>query len=146
MKLDRNPLDGKCPGLVAKYGVETEFGRLLRKAEAQTRLNEMEAAEASIAAEEERSRGIEHRLQQIEAIHHVNMQYLLEFGVAADERNAFRAILQEVVEHGGLTIREASNLAFARTQSQSSNAGGAASSPLESEVSAFSASELGAAD
>jgi len=129
VQLDRNPFDGKCPELIKHHGVETEFGRLLRKAEAQTRLKEMEAAEANIVAEESRNREVDDRLAQMEAMHHLNMQYLLEFGVAAEERHALRTILQQVADRGNLTIHEAANQA----QSQHSIACRSSLSSSESE-------------
>ena len=49
-----------------------------------------------------------------------DMQYLIQFGVRACEREQFRTLLSQVAEHGGLSLSEAANLTHAMTQRKGS--------------------------
>ena len=51
------------------------------------------------------------RLQRLQAAHELNMQYLIMYGVSAEERHVFRDLLLKVVNNGSLTLRETTNLA-----------------------------------
>lgn len=80
------------------------------------RLREMLTQEAEIQVEQQRIAEIDNRLQQMIAEQDLNMQFLIEFGVRADQRVAFQRLLHEVSQHGGLSLQEAANLIHARDQ------------------------------
>ncbi|MBW3600758.1 MAG: hypothetical protein KY475_26270 [Planctomycetes bacterium] len=112
----RNPYDSYAPEWLAEQPPSSEVGVAVRQGDARLRLQEMEAAETSVAAEEAAVAGIADRLQRIEAEHRLDMEYLLRFGVRASEREGFRRILDEVAAHGRLSLKKAANLARAQSQ------------------------------
>ena len=112
--LDVNPYQSQCPELLAQYSSTSDTGRNVRRGDAAVRLKEMLAAEASIREQEQIQAQIWDRIERLCAEHELNMQYLIQFGVTACERGVFQRILREVAEHGGLSLREAADLAHAR--------------------------------
>lgn len=111
---DRDPYEGGAAELRARYPVTSEFGRSLRKADAKKRLQEMAAVEAEIRDREMQHAEIADRIARFIADHELQMQYQIHFGVRAEEREMFRHILEDVADHGGLTLRHAADLCFAR--------------------------------
>ncbi len=121
---DRNPLDSACPTLFDLYPPCSELGIALRKGDARLRLREMDDAESGVRERERETAAIENRLQRMTAQHELDVQYLIEFGVSAAERAVFHQILGEVAQNGGLSLREAANLAHARRRSADSEKAG----------------------
>jgi hypothetical protein len=113
---DRNPYDSYCPSLFADYAPYSDIGRALRIGDARLRLKEMQAAEETIARQEQMNRQIADRIARMSAEHELNMQYLIQYGVRADERDVFREVLEGAAEHGGLSLKESANLAQAMYQ------------------------------
>jgi hypothetical protein len=114
-KPERNPYDSSAPLLFAESPATSEIGIVLRKSDAKARLREMAEVEPTILRQEAINSEIADRIERLHAEHQLNMQYLMQFGVSAAERETFRAILEEVSRHGGLGLREAADLAHART-------------------------------
>ncbi|QDT38398.1 hypothetical protein [Stratiformator vulcanicus] len=119
----QDPLAGEIPSVLENYGVDTTTGRLLRQGDAKLMLKRMAEAEETIAEQERINREVTDRIELSVAEKRLELQYLIEFGVRASERQAFQVLLSEVAEHGGLTLREAAGLAHARMTAinQSSN-------------------------
>lgn len=134
--LDGNPYDGTNPELRGRYGAATAFGRALRQADAASRLNEMEGAEAAIAVQERINAEITDRIARMTAEHQLSMRYLIQFGVSADERFAFQVLLQEITQHGGLTLQEAANLVHARKIAEDHSGNAPAAGGLSSSFAA----------
>ncbi len=134
--LDHNPYDGTNPELRGRHGAETACGRAIRQADAVSRLEELAAAEAVFAEQERLTAEILDRLARMHAEHQLNMQYLIEFGVSADERFAFQVLLQEIALHGGLTLQEAANLVHARKIADDQSGNAPAAGGLSSSVAA----------
>ncbi|QDT64071.1 hypothetical protein [Calycomorphotria hydatis] len=117
--MESSPLGGVAPDLLAKYGADSNMGRLLRQGEAKRLLKSMEEAEPDVRQQEALRLQIMDRIEQINAEHALNIKYLIEFGVSAAERHQFQAVLAEVIQHGGLTLQEAADLAHAQLLSLS---------------------------
>jgi len=100
--------------MLARYGAETSLGCNLRKGDAKLLLKRMQEAEAAVEALEDLNRKVSDRIARISAEHELNMQYLLQFGVSADERIVFQKLLAEISRHGGLTLDEAASLSRAQ--------------------------------
>lgn len=111
---DRNPLHSYCPILFEHYTPHSELGIALRKGDARLRLKEMDAAEPTVRSQEAINLMVRDRLIRMQAEHELDLQYLLQFGVFAAERETFRQILEEVSRHGGLSLRQAADLAHAK--------------------------------
>ncbi|MCA9068801.1 MAG: hypothetical protein KDA84_07760, partial [Planctomycetaceae bacterium] len=111
---DRDPYEGWAAEMRDRYPVTSEFGRSLRRADAKKRLQEMTAVEEEIRNREAQHAEIADRIARFIADHELQMQYLIHFGVRAEEREMFRHILEDVANHGGLTLRQAADLCFAR--------------------------------
>lgn len=114
----RNPYDSALPTLFAEYPATSEIGRHVRRADAQLQLKAMADAEQGVQQQEELNRQIADRLARMRAEHELAMQYLVQFGVTANERETFRSILEEIAQHGGLDLRQAANLAHARHETE----------------------------
>ncbi|MDB5391194.1 MAG: hypothetical protein JWM11_6840 [Planctomycetaceae bacterium] len=112
--LDQSPYESACPGLFAKYSATSDVGRNLRSGDAELRLREMSDAETKIREQELLHAQVSDRLERFCKEHELNMQYLIQFGVLACERELFRHVLLDVVGHGGLSLSEAADLAHAR--------------------------------
>lgn len=118
--LEKNPLAGELPDMRTRYGAETSLGRTLRKGDAKLLLQRMQEAEAAVEALEDLNRQISDRIARISAEHELNMQYLMQFGVSADERAVFQQLLAKISQHGGLTLDEAAVLSRAQLHAETS--------------------------
>ncbi|MCC7420555.1 MAG: hypothetical protein IT428_09750 [Planctomycetaceae bacterium] len=114
-KPDRNPLHSAFPLQFQKYDPLSEQGIGLRRADAWQRLKEMNEVEAVVRQREAENDAITGELGRIMAAHQLDMQYLMLFGVFASQRETFRQILEEVTKHGGLSLRQAADLAHAKS-------------------------------
>ena len=114
---EKNPLDSYAKNLFDQYAAHSEIGIALRQGDARLRLKEILQAESVVKQAEEFNEQITDNIQRMQAEHELNMQYLIQFGVRADERVQFQHLLEQVSDHGGLSLREAANLAHAMTQS-----------------------------
>ena len=112
-----NPLDSYAKNLFEQYAAHSEIGIALRRGDARLRLQEILQAESVVKQAEEFNEQITDNITRINAEHQLNMQYLIQFGVRADERLQFQQLLEQVSNHGGLSLREAANLAHAMDQS-----------------------------
>ena len=97
-----------------QYPVADDFGRSARQLDAQRMLEEMDKAEQEVQQREQRNAEIESRIRRETAAMRLSTDYLISFGVAAEHRHEFRSILQETAQNGGLTLRAAADLAYAR--------------------------------
>jgi len=96
------------------YSSTSQMGVLLRMADARMRLKEMMAVESAVAEYEQLLSKLPNRLERIQAQHRLNMQYLVEFGVRADQRQMFRTVMAEVSKRGEKTLFEAAELIRAK--------------------------------
>lgn len=112
----RNPYESAQSQLFADFPASSAIGVQVRRGDAQLRLDEMEEAEAAVRRQEAMIAEIENRIEQRQAEQRLNMQYLAWFGVAAGERDAFRSVLQDVAQDGGLSLYSAAELARWRSQ------------------------------
>ncbi|MEX1096265.1 MAG: hypothetical protein WED34_09465 [Planctomycetales bacterium] len=113
-KPDRNPLDSAAPTLFAAYPAASTIGIHVRRGDARLRLREMAEAEGTIRRQEQCNAQITDRIARQIAESQLRLQYLIEFGVSSAERETFRHVLEQVAQHGGLSLREAANLAHAQ--------------------------------
>ena len=113
-KPTRNPFNSPAPTLFAAYPATSSIGIDIRRGDARLRLSEMGEAEQTVRRQEATNAAISDRLARMQAEHQLDMQYLIQFGVKASERETFRQILEEVSRHGGLSLREAANLVHAQ--------------------------------
>ena len=125
-----HPLESYAPDLFNRDSPTSDFGITIRKGDARLRLQEMRRVEEATSRQEQLDAEIADNITRMNAEHALNMQYLIEFGVRADERYEFQRILCETAEHGGMSLREAANLAHARVQRNGS--GDTDVSPVES--------------
>ncbi len=107
---DHNPLDSYAPKLFDQHPAHSELGIALRRGDARLRLKEILQAESAVQQQEIINEQITDNIARMQAEHELNMQYLIQFGVRADERLQFQQLLEQVAEHGGLSLREAANL------------------------------------
>ena len=107
---EKNPLDSYAKNLFDQYAAHSEIGIALRQGDARLRLKEILQAESVVKQAEEFNEQITDNIARINAEHELNMQYLIQFGVRADERLQFQQLLEQVANHGGLSLREAANL------------------------------------
>lgn len=110
----RNPYHSYAGTLFAQYPADSPLGRTMRQADARKRLTEMDEAEAETGREQALRAKIAGRIERMEALHRLNMDYLIRFGVRADKREAFREVLKEVAEQGSLTLRQAADFVHNR--------------------------------
>ena len=111
-----NPLDSYAKTLFEQHSAHSECGIALRRGDARLRLQEILQAESAVQQQEVINEQITDNIARIQAEHELNMQYLIQFGVRADERWQFQQLLEQVSNHGGLSLREAANLTHAMTQ------------------------------
>lgn len=124
----QNPLDSYAKTLFEQHPPESKFGIAIRRGDARLRLQEMLKAEESVKNQERINTRITDHLSHMQAEHQLNMQYLMQFGVRADERMQFQEILEQVSEHGALSLREAAKLAHLTIQANGSDESGDVSS------------------
>ncbi|MCB0360811.1 MAG: hypothetical protein KDD44_14280 [Bdellovibrionales bacterium] len=120
---DRYHLTGISNEMLARYGVYDPLGQKLRAAEADRLLQCMDQCEVEVAARERESEQITDRINRMNTVHRLQMDYLISFGVRAEHRDALRQVLHETKEHCRLSLKEAIQLANGRTRfpDQSSN-------------------------
>ncbi|QDT45179.1 hypothetical protein Pan241w_52980 [Gimesia alba] len=111
-----NPLDSYAPKLFEQHPASSDIGIAIRRGDARLRLQEIRQAEAAVKHQEALNTQINDNIAHEQAEHQLNMQYLIQFGVRADERSQFQQVLEQITEHGGLSLREAANLTHAITQ------------------------------
>ena len=132
---DRNPLDSYAKKLFEQHPAHTEIGLAIRRGDAKLRLQEITQAESAVKQQEKMNANITDNISRIQAEHELNMQYLIQFGIRADQRRQFQQLLEQVAEHGGLSLREAANLSHAFAQRNGSVDSSASttlsSSPIE---------------
>ncbi len=133
---DKNPLDSYAKNFFDQYAAHSEIGIALRQGDARLRLKEILRAESVVKQAEEFNEQITDNIARINAEHQLNMQYLIQFGVRADERIQFHHLLEQVSDHGGLSLREAANLTHAIV----SQNGSGSSSDLSPSSSSLSSS------
>ena len=111
-----NPLDSYAPRLFEQHSASSETGIAIRRGDARLRLQEIRQAESAVKQQEALNAQIADNIAREQAEHQLNIQYLIQFGVRADERLQFQQLLEQISEHGGLSLREAVNLTHAITQ------------------------------
>lgn len=109
-----HPLDGTAPDMLAEYSAFTGIGRALRKGEAVRELKRLRDSAVEIETELERVRQIRDRIARNAELNRVEMAHVLEFGISPHDRAAFQHVLEDVADHGGLTLQESAALAHAR--------------------------------
>ncbi len=109
-----DPYASALPRLFDDHPATSPIGIHVRQGDAQLRLRQLEDAEAMIRQQEVLNAAITDRIERMRADHDLNMDYLLRFGVTASERAVFREVLKAVAQDGGLSLREAAQLAHAR--------------------------------
>ncbi|MCA9097740.1 MAG: hypothetical protein KDA36_05120 [Planctomycetaceae bacterium] len=107
---ERNPYDSGAPTLFAEFPADSKIGRLVRQGDARWRLKEMLEAEEETLRQEQENSLISDRIARERAVHQLDVQYLIRFGVTATDREAFQRILAEVGQTGALSLREAADL------------------------------------
>ncbi|QDU52981.1 hypothetical protein [Gimesia panareensis] len=105
-----NPFDSYAPKLFEQHPASSETGIAIRRGDAWLRLQEIRQSEAAVKHQEAINTHISDNIAREQAEHQLNMQYLIQFGVRADERLQFQQLLEQIAEHGGLSLREAANL------------------------------------
>lgn len=105
-----NLLDSYAPSLFEQYPASSEIGIAIRRGDARLRLHEIRQVESAVREQEVLNAQITDNIARIQAEHELNMQYLIQFGIRADERLQFEQLLKQITEHGGLSLREAANL------------------------------------
>ncbi|WP_232093023.1 hypothetical protein, partial [Gimesia panareensis] len=99
-----------------QHPASSVIGIAIRRGDAQLRLQELWQAEAAVKQQETLNAQITNNIARQQAEHQLNMQYLIQFGVRADERSQFQHLLEQITEHGGLSLREAANLTHVAIQ------------------------------
>ncbi len=112
-----NPLDSYAKKLFDQHSSDSEFGIILRRGDARLRLKEILQAESTVKQQEELNNQITNNISRIQAVHELNMQYLIQFGVRADERQQFQQLLEQTAETGNLSLRQIANLTHVISQS-----------------------------
>ena len=125
-----NPLDSYAKNLFEKHPADSEFGKIIRRGDARLRLQEILKAESTVKQQEELNQQISDGIERIQADHQLNMQYLIQFGVRADERLQFQQILEQVAEDGNLSLRQIANLTHVVAQENGSGDSSSALSGL----------------
>ncbi|QDT91457.1 hypothetical protein [Gimesia algae] len=118
---DRSPLDSYAKTLFEQHSAHSACGIALRRGDAKLRLQEISQAESAVQQQETINEQITDHIARQQAEHALNMQYLIQFGVRADERWQFQQLLEQVSNHGGLSLCEAANLTHAMTQPNGSD-------------------------
>lgn len=113
---DHSPLDSYAKTLFEQYPAHSECGITIRRGDARLRLQEILQVESAVKQQEAINTQITDNLARQQAVHELNMQYLMQFGVRADERTQFQQLLEQAAEHGGLSLQEAANLTHAMSQ------------------------------
>ena len=116
-----NPLDSYAKELFDQHPADSEFGIILRRGDARMRLKEILQAESTIKQQEELNKKIADNIVRQQVEHQLNMQYLIQFGVRADERQQFQQLLEQTAESGNLSLRQIANLTHVISQSNGSN-------------------------
>ncbi len=124
-----NPLDSYAKKFFDQHAAHSEIGIALRQGDARLRLKEILQAESVVRQAEEFNAQITDNITRINAEHQLNMQYLIQFGVRVDERLQFQQLLEQVANHGGLSLREAANLTHAITQTSNGSGNLTVSTP-----------------
>ncbi len=118
---DHNPLDSYAKKLFEQHDADSEMGIALRRGDARLRLQEILRVESAVQQQEIINEQITDNITRIQAEHELNMQYLIQFGVRADERTQFQQLLEQVSDHGGLSLRQTANLTHVIFQSNGSD-------------------------
>ena len=103
------------------YGANTELGRLVRSEDAKKFLEAMEAHEEMVRLREQQAEQCSDRIEQMLAQHRLSAEYIISFGIPVEDRQELKAVMEEVAENGGLSIRSAIGLASARSPQLSQN-------------------------
>lgn len=106
---DRSPLDSYAKTLFEQHSAHSECGIALRRGDARLRLREILQSESAVKQQEILNARITDHIARQQAEHALNMQYLIQFGVRADERQQFQQLLEQVAEQGYLSLREIAN-------------------------------------
>lgn len=126
-KLDDMPSDSpvlQWEPMFERYPSSTELGRELRRGVAEVWLRDLDAVEAEVPVWESLHAEIDDRIQRMLAESDLRMRCLVQLGATPDEFGAFRAVLEEVVIRGHLTISEAASLAHVRAQRNGGSSSG----------------------
>ncbi len=116
-----NPLDSYAKKLFDQHTSDSEFGIILRRGDARLRLKEILQAESTVKQQEELNQQINDNIARQQVEHQLNMQYLIQFGVRADERQQFQQLLEQTAETGNLSRRQIANLTHVISQSNGSD-------------------------
>ncbi|QDU10901.1 hypothetical protein [Gimesia aquarii] len=103
------PLDSYAKTLFEQHSAHSGCGIALRRGDARLRLNEILQAELAVKQQEMINEQITDNIARQQAEHELNMQYLMQFGVRADERQQFQQLLEQVAKQGHLSLREIAN-------------------------------------
>lgn len=98
---------GIDPAFLERYGADTIPGNMARRAESDRLLKLMNQSESEIFARERQNHTITDRIDRMNSVHRLEMDYLVSFGVRAEHRDELRSILNENRSLGGLTPHQA---------------------------------------
>lgn len=107
-----------------QFPAGSSLGKQIRQQEAAQLISAMKSAEFTVEQSEQRNRQIQNRLHRMTEEHRLNMDYLIRFGIKADQRQQLLAILEQVEQQGNFTLQQAIDHAneMARAQIQQSPA------------------------
>lgn len=111
-----DPLAGGTPSVLREFGPDTELGCAARQFDAEHRLRQMEAAEQEVRLALERAAAIDSQIKSLNERTRIDLDYLVNFGVLASHREAFRKQLQQTVTDGQLTLRQAARRAMSESR------------------------------
>lgn len=101
---------------LVEYHSDQSLGKAIRQSDAVKMLREMKSDEKEVLHREKILAECNDRILRMNEQHRLNMDYLISYGIHAQRRETLTEVLEEVQEHGGLSVREAINLANARAQ------------------------------
>ncbi len=107
---------GTSDELLKQYPAGHHLGKAIRQSDAIKLQQAMEQIEGEVNRRETLAKQCTDRIDRMTETHRLNMDYLISFGIWAEHREQLTQILQEVEQHGGLSLEQATALANARAQ------------------------------
>ena len=101
-----------------EHNAKTEVGKVLRSTEARRILEALNGHSAEFEQRDKEVRQIRERIDRITAAQRLHLDFMVSFGIDARDREAFREVLEETVEHGRLTPSEIRILAKSRSMTK----------------------------
>ena len=114
--LGKERFTGTSDDQLNQYPIDHHLGKAIRQSDAIKLQQAMEKVEGEVKRREALAEQCSNRIDRITEIHRLNMDYLISFGIWAEDREQLTQILKEVEQHGGLSLEQATALANARAQ------------------------------